>query len=130
MANPLSSYLLSLEPTFDVLSAYSSDNVTLAATAGEAWVVVGGFKTGQALLARLQVCALAAPSCSVKIALFGPTELAGSRVEVTAGSDTIATSQQLSLAGQTNYLIAASCSTTIVGDAYFGVVRTASLTAP
>ena len=130
MANPLSSYLLTLEPTLDVLAAYSSDNVTLAATAVAAWVVVGGFRTAEALRARLQVTALAAPGCSVVVALFGPSKIAGSEVTTISGGDTTLASQVVLLDGQANYLIAASCTTAVPGDAYFGVVRTASLTAP
>jgi hypothetical protein len=130
MANPLSSYLLTLEPTFDVLAAYASDNITMPATATEAWVAIGGFRTSSALLARLQVIGLVAPGVSTKVALFGPTKITESEVTIVAGSDTTYNSRAFEVDGQVDYIIAASCQTATAGDAYFGVVRTASLTAP
>lgn len=130
MANPLSSYLLTLEPSFDILSAYASDNITLPATATAAWIAIGGFRTSSALLARLQVIGLVAPSVSMKVALFGPTKIADSEITVLAGADTTYNSKSFQVDGQVDYIIAVSCTTATPGDAYFGVVRTASLTAP
>lgn len=130
MANPLSSYLLTLEPTFDVLSAYASDNVTLPATVGAAWVAIGGFKTVSAVMCRLQVTGLAAPTCTLKVALFDVSKIADSQVEIISGGDVTQVSKTITLDGQKTYIIAASCEASSAGAANFGVARTVSLTAP
>jgi len=123
----LTSYVLALEQSTEVICAYSSQPIKIFASPTPMWQAIGAFITPRSVPAFLQVLGWSTSGAVTDVRLFGPTGLLTSNCRLVAlpGTDPVFSQHFNLTAGQLYHICVLVTGTVSAG--HFGVILSAAL---